>query len=281
VRRTLAVAVAVTLGLILAGPGAQAQVVSGGGEATGNGNGGDVTVGVVVGESFPGSVPGGDSSTSRSSGVNLVTYGWRGPLPGVGCQAAGAEAPGVENVNDTYELVEYDRSVEPPTETVMQTSCFPPIDAPPVTPPPPAPPTMAEITALAQAEVRPPTVGVSPPGDGLTGLETWFWYEGQDQVSVETSIRGYAVTATMTPSHYFWETGQGLLGSPVPGSASAPAATYVYETKNDYRIFVQVVWDGTWTFEGWGASAAGSLATIRASGARDYTVNEVRSVLEG
>lgn len=274
------VAVLATLGLLLPST-AFAQDVSGGGSSTGNGNGGEVEVGVTVGEAFPGSVPGGNNATSRTSGLNLVTYGWRGPLPGVGCQGAGAEAPGVVDAIDTYELVRYDRSVEPPTETVMETSCFPPVNAPPTPPPPPAPPTMAEITALAQAEVRAPTVGVSPPGDGLTGLETWYWYEGQSQVSVETSIRGYAVTATMTPTHYFWQTGEELLGSPVPGSSSVPAAYWTYQTKNDYRVFVQVVWDGTWAFEGFGATASGDLATIRATGARDYTVNEVRSVLQG
>ncbi len=90
----------------------------------------------------------------------------------------------------------------------------------------------------------------------------------------------------MAPTRFHWETGETdrpghLLSSGVPGGAEAPAARWTYETKGAYRLYVQAVWEGTWTFTGWGASASGTLATIRATGARDYVVNEVRSVLTG
>lgn len=279
--RQLVVALAL---LVLLAPAASAQVVSG--EGGGSSSGDTVTVGVTVGEAFPGGSgggPGSNRATARTGGTNLVTYYWRGPLPGSGCPGLGAEGPGVVAApNDLYERVRHDRTTEPPTITVLATTCFPPETAPAVEPaPPPAPPTMAEITALAQAGVIAPSVGVSPDGDGLTGLESWFWYQGETALSVSTDIRGYGVTATMRPAHYYWDTGESLLGSTVPGSAAAPAARWVYETKGDYRIYVQAVWEGTWTFAGWGASASGDLATIRATGARDYSVNEVRSVLTG
>ena len=44
---------------------------------------------------------------------------------------------------------------------------------------------------------------------------------------------------------------------------------------------VHVVWDGTWSFTGHGASASGDLPTIRATGSTDYRVDEVRSELIG
>lgn len=264
---------------------------SGGGTSTGNGTGGgDVSVGITVGDSLPGHAgggPGTNRSTGRTAQVDLITEGWRGPLPGNGCGGLGAELPGGPVIeNNRYEFVRYDRTVEPPVTEVLETTCFPP-DAPPelAPPPPPAPPTMAEITVLAQEGVIAPSVGVSPPGDGLTGLETWFWYQGEVEVTVPATIRGYDVVATMRPTTFLWETSDSrpghLLASTSPGSATAPAGRWVYETKAAYRVYVQAVWEGTWTFTGWGSSASGDLATIRATGSRDYVVNEVRSVLTG
>jgi hypothetical protein len=283
VNRLLLILCASMMMLLLATPAAAQPAV---GEGGGSSEGDTVTVGVTVGEGFPGHAgggPGANRATSRTGGTNLVTYYWRGPLPGSGCPGLGAEGPGVTGPpNDLYEYVRHDRTVEPPAIEVLQTTCFPPEAAPPVEPaPPPAPPTMAEITALAQGQVRSPTVGVSPDGDGLTGLETWFWYSGERELEVSTTIRGYGVTATMRPAHYYWFTGESLLGASAPGSPAAPAVRWTYETKGGYRIYVQAVWDGTWEFAGWGATASGDLATIRATGARDYVVNEVRSVLTG
>lgn len=39
-----------------------------------------------------------------------------------------------------------------------------------------------------------------PESRRVTGLETWFWYDGQDEVTTTVQIRGYAVAATMRPS---------------------------------------------------------------------------------
>lgn len=293
-------ALAVLVGLValavLAAPPVAAQTPpgSGGGNSGGTpGGGGEVTVGITVGESFPGYPSGGPGGpgvnrpTGATQQVNLITEGWRGPLPG-GCAGLGAELPGGPVIEDNFwEYIRHDRTVEPPVTAVLYTGCFA-ADAPPpperiAPPPPPAPPTMDEITEVAKGAVIAPAVGVSPPGDGLTGLETWLWYQGQREVTVTEDVRGYQVVATMAPVTFLWETGDArsghLLSSTQPGSAGAAAATWVYETKGAYRVFVQAVWDGTWTFTGWGSSSSGGLATIRATGARDYVVNEVRSVL--
>ena len=52
-----------------------------------------------------------------------------------------------------------------------------------------------------------PDISVSPdPGvGGVTGLETWFWYEGQNEATVSVEVRGYRVTASMRPSRYYWD----------------------------------------------------------------------------
>jgi hypothetical protein len=272
--------------VVLLAASAAAQPAMGGPVRGGGSTGGDtVIVDVSVGDNLPGGVggAGGNRPTARTAYAGLVTEYWRGPLPGNGCPGLGAEMPGSTTApNNLYELVQHDRTTEPPTITVLQRTCFPPETAPAVEPaPPPAPPTLGEITAVAQRRVVAPTVGISPDLDGLTGLETWFWYQGESEFTVPTSIRGYSVTATMHVARFLWYTGEELLGSPVPGSPTAPAARWVYETKGGYTVYVQAVWEGTWSFTGWGASASGDLATIRATGSRPYTVNEVRSVLTG
>lgn len=244
--------------------------------------GGTVSAELTVGEAGVGG-PGASVGGGTSSSSGLVTVGWRGPLPGSGCPGLGAEAPGVEAPrNELYEYVREDRTTVPPTTTVLRRSCFPPELAPrTLPPPPPPPPTLAEITQVVRAEILVPDVKVNPSAEGVTGLETWLWYEGQQEVTVSTGIRGYRVTATMRPTRFYWDTGDGgaLRESSVPGSETAPAATWIYDTKAPYRVRLQVVWDGTWSFSGPGGTARGSLSTIRATGGRDYPVVEIRSVL--
>jgi len=192
-----------------------------------------------------------------------------------------------EAPNDLYELVEVNNRTEPPTETVLSRTCFPPEAAPPVTPPPPPPPTLAEITAIAQEAIPVPAVTLNPRVDGLTGLDTWLWHGGPTEVSATASVRGYAVTATMTAGRFYWDMdGAGLdprnrlVEAARPGSEAQPAATHLYELKGDYQVLTQVVWDGAWTFTGpGGAIASGTLPTIRATGSRAYHVAEATAVL--
>lgn len=170
---------------------------------------------------------------------------------------------------------------------------------------PPPPPTLEEIRTLAIERIDVPEVHTNPYPEhgGITGLENWFWYEGPMEVTVETSIRGYATTATMTPSRFYWEpcahfepSTDGQSGEPLgcpallestesgrepdhDSDGRAAAATFMYETKGHYVIRHQVVWDGTWEFAGHGASAAGTLPTVRATGETAYKVDEIRSTL--
>jgi hypothetical protein len=161
------------------------------------------------------------------------------------------------------------------------------------------------MTDLVRSRIGPPAINVNPDWGGTTGLESWFWYEGQDEVTATAAIRGYSVTATARPSRFYWdpcagyEAPQGyrtngprgcpaLLESASPGRRPAhdgdgreAAARFLYETRGTYEIRHQVVWDGTWSFTGpGGAIASGRLATIRATSARPgYVVEEIRSEL--
>lgn len=248
--------------------------------------GGQVSAVVTIGESgstSPPSGPGPENAGGMTTSQNLITYHW--VSTGVSCWYQVGEIPEHGSPHDViYERVRVDHTADPPTTISLYEEC---LNIPPVTPPPPPPPpTLMEMSALATSLIIVPDVRVSPYPNvgGVTGLETWFWYDGQDEVTTTAEIRGYAVTATMRPSRYYWDPDDprgGLLESSTPGSERDPAAEWTYETKGDYRVRVQVVWDGTWTFTGFGASAAGDLPTIRATGATDYGVDEIRSELTG
>lgn len=273
-------------------------------------NGGTVEASVQVGDGSPGGEtrPAGGPGSSNSGGTTtsegMVTYYWRDT--GVGCwygEAGGQPVDGDPDAN-VFEYVRVDRTTAPPSEMVVDVDCFTAEIAPETTPPPPPPPTLDEIMALAREQIPVPAVAANPDWGGATGLETWFWYEGPGEVTASASIRGYTVTATVAPARFYWDPcvsyrpPQGhqtngargcpaLLASDTPGSrpaadsdGSAAAARFQYETKGTYEIRHQVVWDGSWSFSGHGASAAGDLPTIRATGARpDYVVDEIRGEL--
>lgn len=250
-------------------------------------SGGQVSAVVSIGEGQGGGSPTGpgpETAGGTTASQGLVVYVWIST--GIGCPYGEAQGRPVDGSPDgvIYEQVRIDRRTDPPTETRLYGECFDAANAPNTPPPPPPPPTLREMSALAQELIIVPDVRVSPDPEvgGVTGLETWFWYEGQDEVTATAAIRGYSVTATMRPSRYYWDPDDPrgvILESDRPGSEEEPAARWVYETKGDYRVRVQVVWDGTWSFTGFGAAANGDLPTIRATGATDYRVDEVRSDL--
>jgi hypothetical protein len=144
---------------------------------------------------------------------------------------------------------------------------------------PPTPPTPAEVWDRVGIPV--PGIGVNPAAEGLTGLDTWLWYEGSRGVTVTVSLRGYTVTATAGPSKYRWGMGDGTTYTTTdPGSEADPAATHMYETREEYPLSLDVTWEGSWSISGWGIDETGlDLGTIAVHNERNYHVIEIRSVL--
>lgn len=269
-RITLALAstVLVVATLVAAGPvGAQA---SGGGFL----GGGDL--GAVV------QVPGGPTSGGGGGG------GGGAPTSGGGGGGGGGAAPSpIDNIVGAGVLGACTgaASTAPGCTPVASPApaCADPAGCAPT--PPPPPPTAAE--ALNLVPIPNPTWGVNPDGPGLAGMDTWLWdANGARPVSVTASIRGYAVTSTAGPQRWewtMWEPGQGSARNPAatvtasrPGSADDPAATYGYETTDDYTVTLRVTWGGSFTING-GAPTA--LGTTGRSVSRDYHVAEIRPVL--
>jgi hypothetical protein len=158
---------------------------------------------------------------------------------------------------------------------------FDPARAPPAPPALPPIPTIGEIWRAALRQITPPGIGVNPRPQGLTGLETWLWYDGPTELQVSTSIGPWVITGTARISDVTFDMGD---GHPVTahrsGSEAEPAARYVYETKGTYRIQVSARWTASFVLSGpglLGRSTPMGSAVLRSS--REYPVQEVRSLL--
>ncbi len=180
---------------------------------------------------------------------------------------------------------------------------------------PPPPPTAAEV--IQASNLPRLTFGLSPGGKncsvvgavaspatpappcaagdapGLTGLETLLWVDPAPpaEVAVTVNIRGYTVTSRARPVRYSWRMRQDgdtessrnpnpAITTLTPGSPAAPAARYRWETKGDYRVSLAVVWQGSYTFSGFGvASRTESLGPVTGQPqVEPYHVIEVVSV---
>lgn len=241
---------------------------------------------------------GRDSAGGVTGAWNRYSYYWRPAAPPPECPRGHLEwreQVRYDRISDVETVVGPGRCVDRVAEAMLGRIA--------VLPPPPAP-TVAELVDVARAEISPQPVTLSPDHGGITGMQTWFWYEGPQEVTVAATIRGYATTATMRPTAYSWNPcssytppddkprtrprGCTTVSSTTSGREPPPdsngeqaAARFMYETKGTYEVSMTVVWEGTWRFSGHGASASGELATIRVTSTRTYPVQEIRAVLVG
>jgi hypothetical protein len=273
VKRLLAIVVA---GLSLSSP-AFADTYGGPPEGSGGTSGDTFFVGIVApGQGgAPGTVGAG---AGDANGPSPYTYTWlpatTGGLAPVNpiCDA-GFGAGGVP-----YTLVVQDLSG---AIVNMESRCVRVGAAGPELPAVPPVPSIGEIWRAALRQIPPPKIGINPRPTGLTGLETWLWYEGPAELQVSTSIGPWTVTGTARVQDVVFEMGEGRTARATgPGSESEPAARYVYETKGQYRIVATARWAADFVLTGPGLPPRPTpmgVAVLRSS--EDYPVQEVRGLL--
>ncbi len=159
------------------------------------------------------------------------------------------------------------------------------------TPQPPAPPVLPTADEIWGAALTyQPVVNLNPYVRGLTGLETFMWYEGPTTNNVAITLNGYAVTAAIRTTAFTWDmggdsrSGQRVYQASQPGSATVPAATHTYATPGPVVVTHEITWTGTSVLTGPGLPAGGvrmDLGTAVLATARDYDVIEVRTPLVG
>lgn len=155
--------------------------------------------------------------------------------------------------------------------------CIPLGPAPPA--PPPAAPTREELEKSVPVPL--PTIAANPSGQGVTGLDSWFWADNASPVTATVSLRGWTVTGTLTPTKWVWSTGDGAsYTASTPGSQADPAVEHAYQTKGSRQLAVQVSWEGSYTVSGYGTTYTVEDLVTENTATVDYPVAEIRSVLD-
>jgi len=240
--------------------------------------------GGVAGDSFfvgiiaPGLSGGETVSAGDPNGPPPYKYTW---IPGglvagrsPGCDA-GFGAPGWP-----YTLLVQDLSGAIVSQEIRCVALNPDgtIPAPPALPPVPS---IGEIWRAALRQIPPPKIGINPRPTGLTGLDTWLWYEGPEELQVSTSIGPWTVTGKARVQDVVFEMGEGRTArADRAGSEADPAARYVYETKGRYRIVATARWGADFVLTGPGLPPRPTpmgVAVLRST--EDYPVQEVRGLL--
>ena len=258
-------------------PGTAAAVGGDTGEPTGGGAvaGDTVLVGIIA----PGQGGGGGTvSAGDPNGPAPYKYTW---VPGgvFGGRGPSCDA-GFGQPGWLHTLVVTDLSGAIVNQEVRCLALNPDgtLPAPPALPPVPS---IGEIWRAALRQIPPPKIGINPRPTGLTGLDTWLWYEGPEELQVTTSIGPWTVTGTARVQDVVFDMGEGRTArADRAGSESDPAARYVYETKGRYRIVATARWGADFVLTGPGLPSRPTpmgVAVLRSS--EDYPVQEVRGLL--
>jgi hypothetical protein len=146
----------------------------------------------------------------------------------------------------------------------------------------------ATADALARrwvSTVPTPSVRVrtSPPGRGLTGVETWMWLDGAGPPSRRASLEafGIPIDVVMVAGPVTWDFGDGTGLTAGPGQPDRPAVGHGYtrsssEATGPYRLVARYelepayrVASGPWL----------ALPPIVVDAERDYPVSEAQAIL--
>lgn len=139
--------------------------------------------------------------------------------------------------------------------------------------------------------------GHNPEVDGLVGLETWVWYEGDTAIPVF----GMTWTDTLTGipmeleahayiTEYVWDFGDGTeLTRHDPGSGdnlpATASAKHIYESVGDYTVTVTATWQGEYRIRPVGGTwpATWTLITNNPTPNESlpYVVRQIRAVPVG
>ncbi len=263
--------VGVLLGASPVGASDQDQPAAGGGVA-----GDSFFVGIIS----PGQSGGGGGTVSESDPNGPAPYKYTWIPVGIVAGRAPACDAGFGQPGWPYTLLVQDLSGAIVSQEIR---CVPlnPDGSPPAPPALPPIPTIGEIWRAALRQIPPPKIGINPRPTGLTGLETWLWYEGPEELQVATSIGPWTVTGTARVQDVTFEMGEGRTATATrAGSAADPAARYVYQTKGQYRIVATARWGADFVLTGPGLPARPTpmgVAVLRSS--EDYPVQEVRGLL--
>jgi hypothetical protein len=116
------------------------------------------------------------------------------------------------------------------------------------------PAAWGQVPVAAYGQVR-----MNPDPQGLTGLESWFWYEGATEVEwISPVYAGVRADCSVIPApapvtyraaitRIDWEIGDSRpvrVSSTGTGSEAEPAVRHTYRTKGEWGVSARCVWEG-------------------------------------
>ena len=127
-----------------------------------------------------------------------------------------------------------------------------------------------------------PQLEIAPGRKGLTGLDSYFWLaDPPETITATASVPGLTVIAEARPVEFVWDFGDGTdkvtnePGRPWtwgrPGSIS-----HLYETKGNYQVGVEVIWEARWAVVGGSWTSLGYFSN---ADSRPYPVQEMIAML--
>jgi PKD domain len=150
-------------------------------------------------------------------------------------------------------------------------------------PPPPSPEVLAASAVDRAIALAPtPELEISPGHTGLTGLDSYFWLaDPPETITATAAVPGLTVVAEARPVEFVWDFGDG--NDKVTHDAGRPwtrrrpgSISHLYETKGDYDVGVEVIWEARWAVAGGGWTSLGYFSN---SDSRPYPVQEMIAML--
>ncbi len=133
-----------------------------------------------------------------------------------------------------------------------------------------------------------PEVALSPTGDQIVNLPSWFWIPNWEQLTGTATVGGVTVRVTARPSSARWTFGDGTTSTCAPGIPWAPSAdadracTHTWarssaaQGSESYRLSVTVNWSAAYTVTG--GAGGGALAPLSRTTTTPVRVAEVQAV---
>lgn len=133
-----------------------------------------------------------------------------------------------------------------------------------------------------------PRVEISPTGDQIVNLASWFWISNWSPITGSATVEGVTVKVTARPSSARWSFGDGSSATCAPGvpwseaSDGDRACTHVWrrssaaQPSDAYRMSVTVNWNASFTVTG--GAGGGALSPISRTTTMPVRVAEVQAI---
>ena len=149
-------------------------------------------------------------------------------------------------------------------------------------------PAVVAVGVLKRMNIPLPEVALSPNGDQIVNLPSWFWVPNWETLTGSATVGGVTVRVTAQPRSARWTFGDGTESTCAPGipwaigADATRACTHTWlrssaaQSSETYRLNVTVTWDASYTVAG--GAGGGALAPLTRTTTAAVRVAEVQAI---